>query len=347
VGTASLVERYAREYVACAEAKGLTPRVLSASIGLDLERVLRRPGGFDPTALARLSRHVKLLMEDEFCGILNKPCRIGSFNLMCELAVLSETLGDAFSRAFRLYHLLTDELEFVLGRQQGRAFIEMRTARSDGRHYDFLREWSFLLWHRFASWLIGEELPIILTEFPHEAQGDPQDYAQAFRSFCNFMRPKARIVFPERFLERRIIRSIADLVEFQSCDSIDLVSLPGVETSLCSVVRAKLRASLAKDGHLPSLEIIAASCRLSPQTLRRRLMDEGVSYRGIKDEVRRSVALRYLEDPNVPIGEVSFRAGFAEPNGLARAIRVWAGISPSEYREQALARAGAAHGHFR
>lgn len=76
-------------------------------------------------------------------------------------------------------------------------------------------------------------------------------------------------------------------------------------------------------------------------------MDEGVSYRSVKDEVRRSVALRYLEDPSVPIGEVSFRAGFAEPNGLARAIRVWAGVSPSEYREQALARAGVVHDHFR
>lgn len=31
--------------------------------------------------------------------------------------------------------------------------------------------------------------------------------------------------------------------------------------------------------------------------------------------------------------EIAFRAGFAEPDGLTRATRPWAGVTPTHYRE--------------
>jgi AraC-like DNA-binding protein len=36
------------------------------------------------------------------------------------------------------------------------------------------------------------------------------------------------------------------------------------------------------------------------------------------------------------IAEVSYRAGYAEPNGLTRALKTWTGISPTTYRDQTL-----------
>ena len=52
----------------------------------------------------------------------------------------------------------------------------------------------------------------------------------------------------------------------------------------------------------------------------------------VKEEVRREAALRWLDHEGLSISEVSYRAGYAEPNGLTRALKSWAGISPSAYR---------------
>jgi AraC-like DNA-binding protein len=71
---------------------------------------------------------------------------------------------------------------------------------------------------------------------------------------------------------------------------------------------------------------------MSSQTLRRRLQAEWTSYRLVKEEVRREAALCWLARERLSIGEISNRAGFAEPNGLTRALKAWTGLSPSAYR---------------
>jgi AraC-like DNA-binding protein len=91
---------------------------------------------------------------------------------------------------------------------------------------------------------------------------------------------------------------------------------------------------LFKTESLLSIEALAHEFNISSQTLRRRLEEDGISFRSLKEEVRREVILAWLAEPDIPIGEISLRAGFAERNGLARAVRSWVGVSPSEYRHR-------------
>jgi AraC-like DNA-binding protein len=97
-----------------------------------------------------------------------------------------------------------------------------------------------------------------------------------------------------------------------------------------------LRVHLATTQTLLLLEDAAAHYHVSSQTLRRRLQAERTSYRLVKEEVRREAALCWLEQERLSIGEISARAGYAESNGLTRALKAWTGISPSAYRNDAL-----------
>ena len=75
---------------------------------------------------------------------------------------------------------------------------------------------------------------------------------------------------------------------------------------------------------------------MSSQTLRRHLEDEDSSYRIIKEEIRREVVMKWLGNAQISIGEVSRMGGFAEPNGLTRAVKAWIGLSPKAYRDSVL-----------
>jgi AraC-like DNA-binding protein len=272
------------------------------------------------------------MMEDECYGLLSRPLPLGTFDMACELMLLSDTLGEGFERSIRFYALVSDEMAYSLTRDGDVVTFGLEVRAPAKRAHDFLREWTLLLWHRIACWLVDDEVPVIVTEFPHRAVAPLADYNDAFRSFCAFMRPSARMCIPARYLNRPIVRRLSDLESFRTRGLVEHKGDPILKQTVTSRVRAKLRGRLAQEGRLLALREVAEECGMSEQTLRRRLLEEGASYRTVKDEVRRDIALSCLADPALTIGETSLLAGFAEPNGLARAVRSWCGMSPSEYR---------------
>jgi AraC-like DNA-binding protein len=84
-------------------------------------------------------------------------------------------------------------------------------------------------------------------------------------------------------------------------------------------------------------ERIAAELCMHPRTLQRRLKCEGKSFESIKDEVRREVAMRYLQRPDMPLNQVAQKLGYAEQSVLSRSCYRWFAVSPHELREKALA----------
>jgi AraC-like DNA-binding protein len=79
---------------------------------------------------------------------------------------------------------------------------------------------------------------------------------------------------------------------------------------------------------------VAAALGLHPRTLQRRLRKEGASFESIKDDVRRDVALRYLQQPSIPLMRVAHILGFSESSVLSRNCHRWFAASPRELRKR-------------
>ncbi len=79
---------------------------------------------------------------------------------------------------------------------------------------------------------------------------------------------------------------------------------------------------------------IADLLGLHPRTLQRHLVDEGTSFDAIREEVRQEVALRYLRETRVPVGQLAGLLGFTEQSALARACRRWFGAPPTALRRE-------------
>jgi len=48
--------------------------------------------------------------------------------------------------------------------------------------------------------------------------------------------------------------------------------------------------------------------------------------------MRRDLAMRYLQEPEMAICEVAYLLGFSESSALHRAFKRWTGKTPSEFR---------------
>jgi AraC-like DNA-binding protein len=81
-----------------------------------------------------------------------------------------------------------------------------------------------------------------------------------------------------------------------------------------------------------SMSEISARLGLSRSTLHRRLAGEGITFEAVLDDLRRRMALDYLEGRKVSVNETAYLVGFSDPSAFTRAFRRWTGTSPGKYR---------------
>jgi AraC-like DNA-binding protein len=79
-------------------------------------------------------------------------------------------------------------------------------------------------------------------------------------------------------------------------------------------------------------DVVAKKLGMSGRTLTRRLGDEGLTFNGVLQELKASLAKRYLEEDGLPISRIAWLLGFDEPSSFSHACRRWTGKSPRELR---------------
>jgi AraC-like DNA-binding protein len=98
-------------------------------------------------------------------------------------------------------------------------------------------------------------------------------------------------------------------------------------------VAGEIRALLLRDiTNPPTLAGIAKVLEVSDRSLRRQLREQGISFRGLLDELRMQIALKYLRTTELANEDIALALGFSDAANFRRAFRRWTNKSPSEIR---------------
>jgi AraC-like DNA-binding protein len=114
-----------------------------------------------------------------------------------------------------------------------------------------------------------------------------------------------------------------------------LAARPAPAESFANRLRRLLATALADEEGGIALTEAAARLHMSERTVQRRLADEGLTYDQLLEELRRDLALRYLQDPRVAIAQIAYLLGYSEPSAFHRAFKRWTGKTPNETRQGA------------
>jgi AraC-like DNA-binding protein len=90
-------------------------------------------------------------------------------------------------------------------------------------------------------------------------------------------------------------------------------------------------STLLPHGHAQA-GIVAKKLGMSERTLARRLAEEGMTFNEVLQELKASLATRYLEEGGMPISRIAWLLGFEEASSFSHACRRWTGKSPREFR---------------
>lgn len=79
---------------------------------------------------------------------------------------------------------------------------------------------------------------------------------------------------------------------------------------------------------------IAQELSMSLSTLKRRLAEEGTTFRGLRDSSLRERAELSLLDRNVLISEIATDLGYSDLTNFSHAFKRWTGLSPTRFRSR-------------
>ena len=138
-----------------------------------------------------------------------------------------------------------------------------------------------------------------------------------------------QIVFKTQWLDRR-----ADLGNKTTYPTIvalcdDLLG----DLRLRAGVAGKIRAILLRDiANPPTFEAIAKQLGVNDRSLRRQLRQQGFSFRGLHDELRTQIALKYLRNTALANEDIALALGFSDAANFRRAFHRWTNKAPRDIR---------------
>lgn len=270
-------------------------------------------------------------LDDEFFGLDRRRMKVGSFALLCHAVLPSGHLERALRRMLRGFGLFLDDVSATLGLQDGEAVVTLDNRILDPEARRFADETFLVMVHGLASWLAGRRLPLRAAEFAHPAPAHAAEYAVMFTRRVAFDAVATAIRFEAGLLSAPVVQDEAALKAFLRVAPQSVFLKYKNEVGWSARLRRRLRRSVGQPDW-PVLEDVARELHVAPTTLRRRLEAEGSSYQGIKDELRRDVAIHRLCTTRLSIAEVGRLVGFQDPSAFHRAFKKWCGVQPGEYR---------------
>lgn len=307
--------------------------------GIDVAPLLARagiPAALLESTLARISqrqyalliRALRRAMRDEIWGLLSQPLPPGSFGQCMRQLVHCTTLGDALRDGCTFYHLLVDDFVPRLTVREGIAQMEFMLRRASDPRLEYAVRAFMLFTFNAGSWLVARRIPLASVNY---TVGHPiTESSRVYQVPIRYEQPHVGLRFDARWLALPVVQSPQSLREFLAGSPANLIVKYRDTSSLTDRIRRLLRKRLG--GDLPSLEEVGETLAVTPQTLRRRLRDEGRGFQQIKDELRRDAAIEYLLHTQLPLLEIANRVGFSEASTFHRAFKQWTGVAPGEYR---------------
>jgi AraC-like DNA-binding protein len=328
--------RVVRPFAKILERGGHDAEAWLAPHGLTTASLKERELRLSHQETSTLVREAVALSGDPALGVHAARCvEPGDFDVVEYAAASCATAGEAIRLAARFIALMDEAISMELDVVPPLAAVRLRLLpglEAEPASVEFL----FASLLAYGSRSLGHRTRPVRVELAHPGRADLAAYEETFRE-VRFRAPQhimwvtaASLDLPHRAPDRSLLQILTS-----HADGL-LKQLSRRPSSFTERARSAIAEELSA-GHAGA-EHIARRLGVSLRTLHRRLAEEGTSPGDLVDDVRRTLAIGHLTGSSFSIAEISFLLGFAHPNAFHRAFKRWTGMTPTHFREDALAR---------
>jgi AraC-like DNA-binding protein len=307
---------------------GIDPAPLLARAGLTVHALEHRIDARSQVAFLDLAARAA---GDEFLGLtIARDFDLRELGMLYYVTASSRSFGDALRRLERYVRVGN---ESVIARIRTGPICRVGLSYAGvPRHLDCHQiEFFALALVRLCRQLVGRRISPLNANFMHHRSGDLTNVRDLLGCEVTFGADADDLGLDPALLDQTLMSEdpFLNRLMIEGCEEA-LASRPTNAGPFRTIIENTI-APLLPHGDASARQV-AGRLGLSERTFARRLSSEGLSFGVVLDELRRDLAMRYLEEPDLQISQIAWLLGFQQPSALSHACQRWIGKSPSQYR---------------
>jgi AraC-like DNA-binding protein len=317
--------------VARLESAGVPVAPLLKRVGLTPELIAHPEERLSVQSQIRLLDEVAIALKDECLGFtLARDFDPRELGLLYYVMASSQTLGDALKRVARYSKITNDAV--VVGYREGNRLIISLSYSGVPRHSDRHQiEFCMFAVLRLCRVLTGQNLVPQYFSIAHHRSKGTSEMARFVGTKVEFGADRDEFALNPDVRELPLIHADTHLNDLllKYCEAA-LADRRGDVSQLRTRVENAI-SSLLPHGRV-LVEDVARGLGMSKRTLARRLSDEGLNFTEIFQQLRRDLAVRYLDDRKLHVSKIAWLLGFNEVSAFTHAFKRWTGKTPRQMR---------------
>ena len=317
--------------------RGASRETLTARCHIDSSDLRNRDHRVPFSKYVALMRTGQELCRDPALALhFGESVPVSEISLGCQVGAYSGTMAEGLALINR-YVPLTVEVELVGGGdrfrfERGDGQVWIIDTRANPNDFPELTESAFARMICTGRAFLGDRAMLEAVHVTHAEPSYRAEYDRIFRAPVVFRSDRNALLTDDAWMALSPpfpSRPVLDVLKAHS-----EALLEKLESSKSTKGRVEdLVTPLLPSGEA-TMDAIANRLGLSRQSLFRKLRAEGVTFEKVLDDLRHTLALRYLNGEGLSVKEAAFRLGFSEPASFSRAFKRWTGTSPAMVRRK-------------
>ena len=281
--------------------------------------------------IAFINEAAKLVGDDCFGFHLATETNTRELGIVHYILSGSGTALDAVKNLIRYHHLVNTTTSLVIEETNRHVTIDTTFRPGlEGFEKD-IAEWGTTTFVAELRRLTDTRIVPQSLSFIHRRNSGTKEFREFFGCPVRFGANRQSIVFATNDLSAPIHSADVHLLNILKVFSEEALNR---RTTPPPPTRAKVEKALLEV--LPkgnaTVSNIARALAMSTRSLARRLKEEGTSYTEVLDDLRRELAMRYVEDETLGVSQIAWLLGYSEVSSFNHAFRRWTSRSPKAAR---------------
>lgn len=281
-----------------------------------------------------VDRHLKLwfaggaLLQQPAIGLrmgaLSNPYLRGIVGLVF---IASADLQTAVDNKIKYTRILADHISLNLTKTNDIFSVTYSILEGYFHRYEIERVFSgFLNW---ISMFVGHTVVPAEVSFQYEKPPSYKMYQKCFGDNLVFDQAQNRITFSSELLNHKNTKFNEYLYSILCTRADKMLQKLGLQVDFLTSVRSTIAGRLCY-GDFAAADIANAH-NMSIRTFHRKLKENGKTYQNILDNVRKKMAISYLQQSDCRSQSVPYLIGYNDERAFQRAFKRWTGVSPRQY----------------
>lgn len=255
-----------------------------------------------------------------------------SRHLLYAMMMNCNTVEQAIKKNFLYHNLITDLIKPAINIKGSRACLLWEISLEGMKQERHFSESIMSLFVNMLRYLTDGKVRLQGARFVHVCPTSSKEHEAIFECPLHFKRNKNEIILDRQYLVSPILMARRDVLE--GLEQLVQKALHRVyqRNSWTEKVADILTLLILKEQQ-SDIQTVAGQLAMTERNLQLKLKDEGITFRKVSDDIRKEIAIGYLNNREAAISEIALLLGFSDQSSFQHAFKRWTGKTPGEHRK--------------